>query len=367
MKINKAIGLASIMSMIGTVNAQTLPRSANLQNNWTSVREKIIAQDAHIAIVGDSLTWRQDALHDSFAEIFVEKFGGPVSEGWQSASVWTGATAVSAGWQRGPINEDVVPHWSVDGMWLASNNAACTAVMNPINQQGHAYFTAQPGGATIQVAGTAYNTENSSNTLLTVPYNSDTFSVQTSPNGIVTFLGVFNALPNTNIISKFANGGWGTDEFIRRNWTFEQIITSTSPDLFFVMLGQNDGIFGITQWRNQLDQVCDRLLAGNPSAKIILISSYDSSAPWLIPFNQQMYAEAIEEGYGYINLYQYGGNYSFYQTNGYLVADGIHFNRAGGLYVADFIMNILEPSVPAPQDKSLNISADAIIDECEGC
>ena len=348
--------------------ASDCPASANLDIAWYDAAQQAKNNSVTITCVGDSLTWRQGAFYDGFSNAFEQQFG-LADDGYQACSVWSGAVNGfgSTGWTQGTINQDTPPHWSLDGMWLFKQDGGFAGFQMDVKQSiGTVHVLSQPGGAILTVNGVQYDTNVSVPTVMSVPYavqGNQNLTLSTNGIGSTLFLGVVNDDGTKNVLNKVANGGWGVDEFLRRNWTFDAQLTLLDSNVYMIMLGQNDGVFTNAQWRSQLVSLCDRLLAAAPDARIVLISSYNSGNTALRGFNQQMYSVAMQYGYGYVNLYEFGGNRQFYADNGYLDLDGLHFSVSGGNYVGQFVLNMLQNAV----QPTYTISSDLIFEDCEGC
>jgi lysophospholipase L1-like esterase len=341
------------------------PPNSNLKETWQNVSEQSEYEQATITCIGDSLTWRAGAFYDGFFNAYTQEYSEP-NKGWQSVSWWTGANHAPNTWQQGQINQEVAPHWSLDGMWIASNNASYTAQLSCYERSGNLQVVTQPNGGSVTVNGVTYNTITPTNDILQIPYNllpGQNLSIQSSSIGQNVILGADNTIAGENTIHKVANGGWGVDEYNRRNWSFDQQLNLLNSDIYIIMLGQNDGVFSNPSWRSQMVSFCNRLITATPNAKILLVSSYNSGNTALRGLNQQMYSISQAYGYGYINLYEFGGTKQFYIDNGYLDVDLLHFSPSGGNYVGKFVLDQLENSI-AP---TYNIATPMVTEPCEGC
>lgn len=357
MKKYKLIPLIVAM-LAGTALAH--PETANLDD---SLCKDAAAGTAKVTFIGDSLTWRPDGLYDSFKEIFDNSFGTS-NAGYQSCSVWTGAVNGSPGWTQGIINQDVAPHWGLDGMWLARTPGTAAGFDMDVKQPtGWVHVVGQPGGATVSINGVSYDTNTPAQQVLSIPYaipETANLRLQTNGDGQTVFLGLENSSGTGNVLNKVANGGWGAEQYVQRNWTFDEQLTLLDSNYYIVMLGINDIGTPPQQWGAEMRILCDRLEEATPNAKIILVATYNTGAAYQ-PLMNQLYQIVTERGYGYINLFEYGGNYQSYLDRGFLV-DGIHFTNAGGNYVANFIFSRLM----MPCNK-IEVSNEIVVDDCEGC
>jgi len=156
--------------------------------------------------------------------------------------------------------------------------------------------------------------------------------------GRVTLLGqnLTNSAPGVRV-HRASNGGWGVDNFLQRDVTFDQQLGLLDSDLVMVAVGANDvGRWTPTEFADKTNQLIDRIHTAVPQAEIALVSTYDmgsSQLPALVAAMQQV---ASDRGVGFINLYEVAGSYSFFQSNHYL-SDGLHFNSAGADYVGGIV------------------------------
>ena len=110
-----------------------------------------------------------------------------------------------------------------------------------------------------------------------------------------------------------------------------------NPDLVMVWLGQNDSEFSGPQYRDGLRQFINRIHNTAPNSEIVLIGSYHNYGPWLPELVAAMQQVASEDGVGFINMFEAGGDYQFFQQSQYL-ADGVHFSVTSG-YLGNVLYN----------------------------
>ncbi|MFO0856497.1 MAG: GDSL-type esterase/lipase family protein [Phycisphaerales bacterium] len=335
------------------------PMSLNLEDAYAPVKAEMLAGGGSIVCLGDSLTFREHAFWENFRAIVQQQYGNG-GFGYQAISAWTGAIDGSPSWVEGRINADTAPHWSLDGMWLMSNywhRGAVTFQMQDRHVKFH--YVVQPDGGSMTVIhpGVPGLSGNSlvgtietagQNDVGILEYNFQDWEYQqlrfyTQSTGNVVLLGAENLSDQPGPrIHRVANGGWGVDEFLRRNWTFDRQLQLLAPQLVIIMLGQNDVGWSPTQWRELMEQFIARVQTGVPGIKVVLVSSYDSGSVILPEFAAQLRDFAMQTGVGFIDLNASAGRYQFFQSNGLLDPDGLHFSTSGGQYVARLIFDALE-------------------------
>ncbi|MCC7205056.1 MAG: hypothetical protein IT441_08245 [Phycisphaeraceae bacterium] len=328
--------------------------SLNLADSFAPVKAKLAAgQQADIMVLGDSLSLTQYSYLPLFTQSLQTLYGNG-GAGWQGFSVWTGA-GFTNGWTRGMINQDTIPHRSLDGLWAEGylppyppihTVATFTARSSRVRLQ----YIAQPEGGTVRVdlpggGNVTFSTYSPTEEIRTWEYafaGADRkLGIQPMGDGPVTILGMNNSEPLGTAdkpgvrVHRAANGGWGVNNFLNRDWTFDQQIPLVHPDLIFVWLGQNDQIYNRSTYPTKLNPLIDRIEADAPNAKIVLVGSYDST-PNLLGVVQAMQDVAMQRDLGFINIYDTAGDYPYFLTNG-MLSDGIHFAQTGGQHVADIL------------------------------
>jgi hypothetical protein len=331
------------------------PYHLNLETSYAPFREAATsgAGTGSILCIGDSLTFREGGFHEAFRGL-VQSLYGNAGSGYQGMSLWTGGFDFdSTQWHQGRINADSQPHYSLDGLWMSSfpwsNTVATFGTWDTITR---VHYVIEPAGGSFTVA---LPEEQVFTIETTGPNQLGLIDIQFLPeqqrharffahgNGRCTILGAENLSGQPGaLVHRAANGGWGVDEFLRRNWTFDAQVAQLAPHLMVVMLGQNDPEYEYNGFRERMGLLLDRLASAWPAAKVVLISSYDSGSPHLIPHADALRDLATARGVGFIDLYRAGGAYQFYVNAGLLDPDAIHFSTAGGAYVANLVFDALE-------------------------
>jgi lysophospholipase L1-like esterase len=161
--------------------------------------------------------------------------------------------------------------------------------------------------------------------------------ISTGGNGTVTILGQENLTANSGVrIDRTANGGWGVNNFLQRDSTFDMPTKTNDPDLVTVWLGQNDQAFDRTSYAQKLELLLTRIRADKPGVPVVFIGTYDQGSPLLKPLVDAMADVAQSENIGFINLYDTASSSTFMNQMAYL-ADGIHFSPTGSAYMGNFL------------------------------
>ncbi|GEM_PF-1115824 len=350
-----AVPCAVGMCFAYVVPCHAQPLSLNLVDAYQPFRTVAASgtQVASILCLGDSLTFREGGFCDNFKPQ-IQALYGNAGWGYQGMSIWTGVVDLYDGWDRGRINADSMPNRSLDGLWLSSYSwARAYAAFAPIDRSFRLHFAIQPGGGTLTVAlpnesVTTFECESTSTQLGVFEHTlseGEEALVRcfSHADGTATILGCENLTGTPGVVvHRAANGGWGVDEFVRRDWTFDAQVAQLQPQLVIIMLGQNDADKNYDTFFAMTNQVVDRVLASVPLAKIVLISSYDSGSPHLIPTSDAFRAIAQQRGLGFIDLYRAGGRYQYFLNNLLLDPDNLHYSDPGGAYVANLILTALE-------------------------
>ncbi|MFO0832374.1 MAG: GDSL-type esterase/lipase family protein [Phycisphaerales bacterium] len=319
----------------------------------TAAYRQARAQGGGVALViGDSLVYREGAIWENLVEISSQLYGSG-GLGYQGISLWTGASYNASQWTQGAINQDTPPHWSLDGLWVSTSSPTTpswinctpwsrTTTLHYVTGPDQGAFTVTSGASSWQVQ--AGGTQGVGALALQLPFPS--LSITTAGNGNVTLLGFVNGAPSQGpVLHRVANGGWGLDETLNRNWTWDAQVSLLSPQLVLVCYGgQNDWAYSFNTaiWDQYLRQVCDRVHAAAPSAGIVLVSNYASSADpsvvarWVTLSGVQR-ALATERAYGFVDLFRAGGVYEAWVASGFVAPDGLHFSDAGGHHAAHII------------------------------
>jgi hypothetical protein len=343
-------------------NAQTLSR--NLTEAYAPVKARMLAGGGEILCIGDSLTARPGGFHDNFKTMVQQRYGDG-GFGWQGASIWTGWLPLTPGWAGGLNGGDPAPYRGIDGFWISWQNQPVNASGRFLaqNRSVRVFYVREPMGADIIVSGgDILGQGNIITGSIRLPTNSQFPDVREyadyfpSPNPAdwhLTFraggngtqihiLGQINSSDSPGPrVHRAANGGWGVNSFIRRDFTFDAVLRAIDPDLILIMLGQNDGFMPGPVFRERMEILLNRLQAQTPRARIVLVASYNSGGQNLDAFANELDQLAEDRGLGFINLYAAGGPPEFFESAGFI--DGIpHHTPEGGRYISRIIFNALE-------------------------
>jgi lysophospholipase L1-like esterase len=154
----------------------------------------------------------------------------------------------------------------------------------------------------------------------------------------VTLLGqnLTNSNPGVRV-HRASNGGWGVQNYLQRDSTFDQQLGLLASDLVVVALGANDlGQWTSAEFGDKMNQLVDRIRAAVPQAEIALVGTYDTGNAQVPSQVAALEQVAANRGVGFINLYQVAGSHAFFQQNNYL-SDAVHFNSAGATYVGGIV------------------------------
>jgi len=341
------IGICVLGAATGIAHAQTL--SLNLPDAFAPVKAKLAAgQTGRIVVIGDSLAYREGTWLPEYRGHMQSQYGD-AGLGFMDFAWWSGGVFQS-GWTFGLIGQDIVPHRSLTGMWSQSPassgyatyaaGAAKSLTLMIAGEPGTGTVTIQPpGGLPVSLAG-----ESPTNQLRTAsvinPSGLGTV-VCTTSGGPVTLLGVVleSTIPGA-FIHRVANGGWGVNNYLQRDWTFDAQLTSLAPDLVYIWLGQNDQGASQSVYESKMSQLVDRVQADAPEAKIVLVGTWNAGGTAIPVLVAAMQSVATQRGLGFINIFAAGGTYELYWSRGYL--DGWHFSPAGGVYVGQMMFDAFQ-------------------------
>lgn len=347
------------------IAAIAAPNSSDLSATFDPIKTKMEGGGVgSIAVLGDSLSFRPGSWLYPFESSMAAAYGD-AGGGYQGNSLWTGA-GYNYGWLREGINEDMSPHHSLDGLWNTWSSAAWPnqAYVTPLSQTVQIQYVAQPAngsftieagqdGAAITTISTASAQQSVQTYQYTLPTGQTQYTIQPLSNGPITILGENNISGSPGVrIHRVANGGWGVNNFLQRDWTFDAQFKLMSPDLVFVWLGQNDqGYQTADAYAADIEKLVNRIKSDTPSSvKICLVGTYDQGSPALPRLVDGMYEASVAENVGFLNVYSTAGDAAFFQNNGYL-DDGVHFSTAGGNYVGNLMFNAFQSdgaSLPEP-------------------
>lgn len=343
----------AIMAMSVTVGSALAQQEValNVAANYADAKAAMIAGEANIVCIGDSLTFRNDGWVPTVRSR-LQSMHGNAGEGWMPLPNFTPSN-VQGNWYWPPLNADVYPYRGLNGFYLqAASSLPVSMTQRSWNSRFDLYFISQSFGPTVHVDSpgwprTSINSDilphGSVQTVSMQTWNFAPFTITLEGSGSLVFLGLNceTGLPGVKL-HVAANGGFGVDNFIQRNSSYEQILQSLEPDLYIVQLGQNDRYKLYPEFKQKMGQVIDRLQAATPGVEIILLGSYNTGVENM---QQRIDAQrdlARERGLGFIDLFNTLGDSNFFQSNGYLREDGTHWTFAGGKYVGNAIFDALE-------------------------
>lgn len=339
------IAAAAACSLSAVAPAQTL--SLNLPSAFAPVKAKLsTGQVGSIVVIGDSLSYRPGSWLPDF-RARVQAVHGDAGLGHMAYSLWSGAE-YGAGWTIGQINQDLVPHRSLDGMWARSPVNGWSVYHAGAATSLTLMVAGEPGAGTITVTpaampGTPLVAESASPVVrsVTVTNPAGLGDVIATSTGAATFLGVSltNGAPGA-IVHRVANGGWGVNNYLQRDWTFDGELALLAPDLVYIWIGQNDQAYTSVTYQAPLNQLIDRVRAVAPGAGIVLVGTYDSGAAAIPGLVQAMQSVAASRSLGFLNLHAAGGTYSYLFSHEML--DGVHFTPAGGAHFGRIMSDAFE-------------------------
>ncbi|HRK32810.1 MAG TPA: SGNH/GDSL hydrolase family protein [Tepidisphaeraceae bacterium] len=371
--------LASAATAVATsAFAVAAAPSLNLQSALADTKALLSSgQSADIVVLGDSLSFRQGSYLPHFRNLLQQNYGDG-GAGYQGMSLWTGAS-LNNGWRRVGINADLDTRRSLDGLWNefdGSTAGANTAYFRPTNSRIELQYISQPGGGSFNVReGTngaivaTINTNGAANQVQTfdyqLPASQTQYTIEPLRDGRVTILGQNNLSSETGVrVHRAANGGWGVNNFLTRDSTFDQQLALLGTDLVMIWLGQNDQAYNQVTYAQRVNSLVDRVQSSAPGAEIVLIGTYDQGSAALAGLVEGMADVASARGLGFINLYGTAGNAEFFNRNGYL-DDGVHFSQAGGRYLGEFLYDAFVSDgaslVPEPAALSALLVAGSLL------
>ncbi|MBC7833481.1 MAG: hypothetical protein H7Y88_00065 [Phycisphaerales bacterium] len=311
-------------------------------------------EQARILVIGDSLTMNEGAWLPVFRAHMQATYGN-AGHGYQGCSLWTGG-GFNAGWVQGMVNQDTAPHHSLDGLWVSSSShpfppVATNAHVDVRASTAVLHYAAGPGGGSFRVSlsneePVTISTEGASNEVRTYTRSvlaaERRLHLQPVGDGWITILGVDNQETAPGVrIHRAANGGWGVDEFLRRDWTFDKQVALLDPHLVMIWLGQNDQGVSRPQYAALIGQLVSRVRASAPGAEFLLIGTYNEGSVNLPNTVLGMRDAAIAGGHGFVDLHTGAGSEAYFESSGYLI-DGIHFSPAGGEYMGRLVFDVFE-------------------------
>jgi lysophospholipase L1-like esterase len=344
----------------------------NLAQTFDPIKTKLSAgQTVNIVTMGDSITFNWQSWQPVFTQKMATQYGS-------AGAGYRGIIGGPAPWTSGSIGGDPVPHQSLDGLWSSTPGSAVEsapgleyhadasfgpqAAEAPTNLDIH--YLGQPGGGSVhatiydpasQPLGTVdLSTASDTQKVLSYTYHGAAASwvrFQSNGDGPVTLLGTNRRGDAPGVrVHMVANGGWGIDNFLQRDSTFDGQLPLLEPDLITLWVGQNDSGTR-TDYADRIQQEVTRLQADAPNAKILLIGSYDTGSTKFVDLNGAMGDVAAADGLGFINLYETAGSNDFLVNQGW-IGDGVHLSPAGGEHFGDMLFQAFQTDganlVPEP-------------------
>lgn len=348
--------------------------SLNLAASFADTKAKLAAGGtANILFIGDSLTLRDGSYWPYLQTLFQREYGN-AGPGYVPFSPWTGAT-FDQGWTFGQVNFDSVPRRALDGLWASSSASPWPPISTGANMFAQAddidiHYILQPTGGTFTISPTSLPPFTFINTASTSsgvgvwshhfgPTDNRLMWFQPQGNGQIVVLGQ-NAKVNAPGVRmhRAANGGYGVGNFVLRDYSFDGQLQLLEPDLIFVWLGQNDSSYNYTGYVASVNNLVTRLKNTVPTAEIVLIGTYDSSASHLDTVVAADRDVASQRGVGFIDLLNTAGLYAFFLLNNYL-DDTVHFSHLGGRYIAHHLWR-------AWLSDGASLSTDPPVPACSG-
>ncbi len=342
----------------------------NLNETFADIRQQIAnSEPADILVLGDSLSFREGSYLPYLRDMMQSEFGD-AGYGYQAFSVWSGAgfnqgsDPADPAWTLGLINQDTEPHLGLDGLWAASTaplpDGPTNARFSGLSESIELHYLAQPGGGAVTLAlpggGQAViDTDSTTAEVRTWSYQftteDRTIWFQPDGTGPVTILGQNNTNNTPGVrLHRVANGGWGVDNYLARDETFDEQLQLINPGVVAVWLGQNDQGNSAEQYLDKVNQLVDQIMVQLPESEVLLIGNYDSGSSKMPELVQVFEDIATSRSLGFINLYELGGDNDWITRNG-LLDDGVHFSDKGGAYFADLIFQHVFPAMmPAWND-----------------
>jgi lysophospholipase L1-like esterase len=303
-----------------------------------------------IAVIGDSLSVKDGAWVTPYRNA-LQALHGASGAGYYGFGTRNGVV-LPAQWAGGVSDDDIAPFRGLDGLWSTAATGPSAFFSLP-SQAVELHFTREPGAgmfrirrgidyailATIDCADAA-----TSLGTWTYPVPTGDHSLRIEPIGAapVTILGYDNQSSASGVrVHRMANGGYGVDNFLQRDWTFDAQLAHLDPDLVYIWLGQNDQGMNFSQFFTQMNLLVDRVQAAAPDAGIVLVGTYNQGSSYLIPVVQATRAVAEQRGLGFIDMYEAAG-YPEYFLDNYYLADTVHFNTAGSQYISSIMVDAFE-------------------------
>jgi lysophospholipase L1-like esterase len=345
---------ALLMLVAGAQPAMGSTLSLNLTEALADTKAKLAAnQQADILVFGDSLSFSTDTTtYLTYFRSQMQSLYGNAGFGYQGSSVWTGA-GFNRDWSGPIIGTDPDPHHSLDGLWESHQPVLGwpnQAYYYPNSPNTELQYVVQPNGGSFEIRRNkdgplvaTINTAAATSDVQTYSYQlqpgEEAFTIQPVGDGPFLILGqnTSDSAPGVRV-HRAANGGYGVNNFLQRDWTFDKQVSLIHPDLVMIWLGINDSEYTPEGFHDDMHQFISRVQAAAPNSEIVLVGSYHSAGAYMGGLVAEMEQLASEEGLGFINIYQAAGTYDFFQQSTYL-SDGIHFSEAGAGYLGNVLYN----------------------------
>jgi lysophospholipase L1-like esterase len=372
------VSLACLIGLLSVGVASAAP-VLNLPETTAAIKAKIArGGQGNIVLLGDSLAFGSGGFRPAFTERMQSLYG---NAGLGFLGLGPERGRFGAGWSSGVLNgSDPAPHHGLDGLWLkalpGTSPLPSGGVITAFWDSMELHYVAEPKGGAIQLSldytgvpiarldTNAATPEVRTFTYHFAPGVPSAVRFQPDGTGPVTLLGMNLESDGPGVrVHRASNGGWGINQFLQRDWTFDQELRLLDTDVVMVAIGANDNPFD--NYISKLDRFVDRLKAAVPTSEIVLVAPYDFGRPGVLNIVESIEQVARDRGLGFINLYETAGNYDFFVQNGYL-ADGLHFTEAGGAYVGNLVAEAFRtngatlnsaPPLPEPGGASALLAA----------
>ena len=370
----------SVTAALATI-AQAAPPSANLPAALADTKALLAGGgQANIVVLGDSLSVRTGSYLPYFRQALQQQYGN-AGYGYQGFSLWSGA-AFNRGWLSTGINTDLAGHRSLDGLWNSHDGTPTgpiSAFYTPNDRTVQLQYVKQPGGGSFDILRnqhgalvTTINTNSAEKGVGTFEFSLNPgetqYTVMPGDATPFTVLGQNNTTEAPGVrVHRAANGGWGVNNFLQRDFTFNEQLGLLDTDMVMIWIGQNDQAYNRTSYAQRLNLLVDRVQSSAPGAEVVLVGTYDSGSPALPGLVEGMADVARARDLGFINIYETAGNAAFFNSNGYL-DDGVHFSPAGGAYIGQLLFDAFltdgqsltqSPFIPEPATAGLLTMASA--------
>ena len=343
--------LVCAIGLLSAAVASATP-TLNLEQTTADIKAKMArGEQGNIVLLGDSLSF-DDVF--GFRRYFTERLQATYGNaGPGFLSVGTERSRFGPGWTSGSLfGGDPAPHHGLDGLWLKAMPSTVAlpsdGSVNTFWNHVAIHYVAEPGGGAVQMGASdgkpigRIDTNAPVREVRTFEYAfpdtvSSAIRFQPDGTGPVTILGVDRVSDSPGLrVHRASNGGWGVNNYLQRDWTFEQELNLLDADVIMLAIGPNDAATPADDYVRKLDTLIDRLEAARPQGKVLMVAPYDfghANAGGIAGAIEQV---AAEHGAGLINSYETAGTYQSFLQRGYL-SDGLHFTAPGANYVGGLL------------------------------